>query len=198
MKCGKCGAECAPGTVFCRQCGAQIEPEETPTASEMTTIHLDQAEIVATQRLDPRATGPNRGNSPQTAPEPVIDAPPAVAQAPEGSRRGILIGAVMIVVLGVVCAAALIALRGQSRSSNDLIYPGARTVVDITAEGGGRALQLETSDTFSAVEEWYQKALKPQKTMRLTSTSVVLKNEKTIATIASENGKTNILLKVTP
>jgi len=189
MKCGKCGAECPPETIFCRQCGAQIDPGETGTASELTTMHLDQTEIVATQRLDPRVTGPNQGN---------LAAPPPVPQAAEGSHRGVLIGAVMIVVLGMVCAAALIALRGQDRNSNDLLYPGARTVVDIKSEGGGRALQLETSDSFSAVEEWYQKALKPEKTMRLTSTSVVLKNEKTIATIASENGKTNILLKVTP
>ena len=57
--------------------------------------------------------------------------------------------------------------------------------------------QLETADPFTAVEAWYQKALKPEKTMRLTSTSVVLKNGATTATIAAEGNKTNILIKVT-
>jgi len=61
---------------------------------------------------------------------------------------------------------------------------------------GGRAVHLTTSDPFSAVEAWYQKELKPQKTMRLTSTSVVLKNDKTTATIVTENNLTNILIKV--
>jgi hypothetical protein len=46
------------------------------------------------------------------------------------------------------------------------------------------------------VEAWYQKTLKPEKTMRLTSTSVVLKNAKTTATIAAEDNTTNILIKV--
>lgn len=197
MKCQKCGAECPAGTSFCRHCGAPINSEESPIASEQTTAYLDQAATVATQRLEPRATGPDRGRLPASTPAPEQVNPPAPGVRAPG-RRGVLIGAVMIVVIGVIGAAALIGLRGQSRTSNDLLYPGARTVVDITAEGGGRALQLETSDSFSTVEEWYQKTLKPEKTMRLTSTSVVLKNEKTTATIATENGKTSILLKVSP
>jgi hypothetical protein len=67
----------------------------------------------------------------------------------------------------------------------------------MTGEGGERALQLETSDPLNEVEEWYQKTLRPQKTVRLTSMIVVLKNENTTATIASEGNKTNILIKMT-
>lgn len=192
MKCQKCGAECAVGTSFCRQCGAPIETEEGPIASEQTTIHLDQAAMAATHRLESRTTGRDQV-TPVSEP---VSAPAVAAPETSASRRGILIGAAMIVVIGLVCAAALIALRGETRTTTDLVYPGARTVVDITNEGGGRALQLETSDSLAAVEEWYQKALKPEKTMRLTSTNVVLKNEKTTATIASEGGKTSILLKI--
>jgi hypothetical protein len=86
-------------------------------------------------------------------------------------------------------------MRSHSASS-DLIYPGARTVVDMTSNGGGRAFHLQTPDSLEKVEAWYQKTLKPEKTMRLTSTSVVLKNAKTTATIAAEDNTTNILIKV--
>ncbi|HKR59381.1 MAG TPA: hypothetical protein VJS64_06570 [Pyrinomonadaceae bacterium] len=37
--------------------------------------------------------------------------------------------------------------------------------------------------------------MKPTKTMRLTSTNVVLKNANVTTTLASEAGKTNILIK---
>lgn len=111
------------------------------------------------------------------------------------SRRPILIGAVVIAIIGVATAATLVGMRSHG-AANDLIYPGARTVVDLTSEGGGRALHLQTPDPMAKVEAWYQKTLKPEKTMRLTSTSVVLKNAKTTATIAAEDNTTNILIKV--
>jgi hypothetical protein len=187
MKCGKCGAEAPAGTSFCRQCGELIDTDSTQLASEQTTALLDQPDGVTTQRLESRATGPDRGRLPQ----------PAVAKS-TSSRRAMLIGALVIVVIGVLSVAALVGLRGHNTTSSDLLYPGAKTVVDMTGEGGGRTLHLETSDAFDAVEAWYQKALKPRKTVRLTSTSVVLKNNKTTATIASEDNKTNILIKVAP
>jgi hypothetical protein len=111
------------------------------------------------------------------------------------SRRPILIGAMVIAIIGVATAATLVGMRSHSASS-DLIYPGARTVVDMTSNGGGRALHLQTPDSLEKVEAWYQKTLKPEKTIRLTSTSVVLKNAKTTATIAAEDNTTNILIKV--
>lgn len=189
-KCEKCGAQCVAGTSFCRQCGAPIAQVVTDSApSEQTTVLLDQSVNAATQRLESRATGPERGRLPY--PTEV----PTKACAP--NRRGILIGALVIVVIGVICAAALIGIRGHSKTSANLQYPSAKTVFDITGEGG-RALHLETSDSFSEVEAWYQKELKPYKTMRLTSNSVVLKNEKTTATIASEGTKTSILIKMAP
>ena len=190
IKCQKCGAECAPGTSFCRQCGAPIDPEATTAPSEQATVLLDQSVNAATQRFEPRATGPD----PVRLVQPVVEAPETRAT----SRRGIIIGAFVLGVITVICVAAVLGLRGRGETTSNLVYPGARTVVDMTGEGGGRALHLETSDPFSTVEEWYQKELKPHKTMRLTSSSVVLKNDKTTATIASEGAKTSILIKVAP
>ena len=181
MTCQNCGAECPEETNFCRQCGA-------PIASEQTTALLNNpADGVTTQQLESRATGPNRRSLSDSL----------TASVPEKSRRPILIGAVVITIIGLISVAALLGMRNHSEaSSSELMYPGAKTIVDMTNERGGRALHLETTDPFTAVETWYQKALKPEKTMRLTSTSVVLKNGPTTATIAAEGNKTNILIKV--
>jgi hypothetical protein len=54
---------------------------------------------------------------------------------------------------------------------------------------------LQTTDSLEKVVAWYEKSIKPTKTMRLTSTSVVLKKENLTTTVASEAGKTNILIK---
>ena len=184
MKCQNCGAECPPETNFCRQCGV-------PFGSEQTTALLGQNDGVTTQQLESRDTGRNRGPSSQPAGDPT-------AEKSGGSRRAILIGAVVLVIVGVISVGALLGMRNHNAAANDdLIYPGARTVVDMKNDGGGRALHLETSDPFTTVEAWYQKKLKPEKTMRLTSTSVVLRNGRTTATIAAEDKKTNILIKVT-
>jgi hypothetical protein len=190
IKCQKCGANCAEGTSFCRQCGAPIDPESPKASSEQATVLLDQSVNAATQRFEPRATSPDPVHVQRSVQQPVQTAP--------GNRRGILIGALVIVVIGVVCVATLIGLRARGETTAKLVYPGASTVVDMTGEDGGRALHLETPDSFSNVEAWYQKQLKPEKTMRLTSTSVVLKTAKTTATIASEGAKTSILIKVAP
>ena len=190
IKCHQCEAECAVGTSYCRQCGAPIVSELTQTPSEQPTAILEQSNIPSTQRLEARETGADRG---------LLQQP--IEESTEGSaasRRGILIGALVIVVIGVICAAALVGLRARGQTTANLMYPGSSTIVDMTGEDGGRALQLETSDPFSTVEQWYQKELKPHKTMRLTSTSMVLKNNKTTVAIASEGGKTSILIKVAP
>jgi hypothetical protein len=141
-------------------------------------------ESVATERFESRATDQGPLSQPNAEPAPA-------------SRRGIIIAAFVLGVITVIVVAAVLGLRGRGETTTNLVYPGATTVVDMTGDGG-RALHLETSDSFSSVEAWYQKVLKPEKTMRLTTSSVVLKNAKTTATIASESGKTSILVKVAP
>jgi hypothetical protein len=79
-----------------------------------------------------------------------------------------------------------------------LIYPGAQTVVDMTGADGSRAIHLQTKEALARVESWYQTNLKLSKTLRLTSTSVVMKKEKVTITLAEEGGTTNILIKQAP
>ncbi len=78
------------------------------------------------------------------------------------------------------------------------MYPGASKLMDIVSEGGGRAVQLETGDELSKVENWYKETLSADKVIRLTEGSVVIKNEKTTATLVSADKKTSILLKILP
>ena len=105
----------------------------------------------------------------------------------------------LLVVIGIVVSVATVKIRNHSTATNNagLIYPGSQTVVDMTTDAG-RAIQLQTGDSLDKVLAWYDASLKPTKTMRLTSTSFVLKNQNVTATIATEDNKTNILIKQSP
>jgi hypothetical protein len=102
-------------------------------------------------------------------------------------------------VLVVVSVGVMWSLRAGRQSatiqiSRALIYPGSRTVVDVS-DSGGAVLQLETPDALDKVRAWYEGNLKPTKTLRVTSTSVILKNENVTATLVSENSTTSIVIK---
>lgn len=117
------------------------------------------------------------------------------------TRRTAVIGvALVLLIIGLISAIAIIATRSdkEAPAANQLMYPGAQTVVDMSDTDGSRAIQLETSDSLDKVESWYQKNLKLTKTMRLTSASYVMKNDKVTITVASEDNKTNILIKQRP
>jgi hypothetical protein len=123
------------------------------------------------------------------------------APSPEQQRRrrraAVIAGAVvLLVVVGIIAAVAYVQIRSHNSSIEDanLIYPGSKTIIDVSS-GDGRAIQLQTSDAMERVIAWYETNLKPTKTMRLTSNSIVLKNDKVTTTLASEAGKTNILIK---
>ena len=102
----------------------------------------------------------------------------------------------MLVLLGIIAAVAYVQIRSHNSATEDakLIYPGSKTIVDVSS-GDGRAIQLQTTDSLERVIAWYETNLKPTKTMRLTSNNIVLKNAKVTATLATEAGKTNILIK---
>ena len=162
-------------------------------SSELPTAVLGQKiDIPSTQRLEPRPTSPDRGAF-----------IPPLASASTGTQAGrklpatIILGAVIVVVIiGIASSVAYVRIRSHSRTMDAaaLMYPGSRTIVDMTSDGG-RAIHLETGDPLEKVVKWYDASLKPTKTMRLTSTSIVLKNQNVTATIAAEAGKTNILIK---
>ncbi len=68
----------------------------------------------------------------------------------------------------------------------------------MTNNDGSRTVQLQTTDSLDRVENWYQTNVKLTKTVRLTSASVVMKNEKVTITLANDDNKTVILIKQLP
>ena len=168
--CRNCGAELVPQTSFCRQCGAAIALGNALASDERPTALFDEAKVVATQRLDPRQTTPQR---------PGLNVSPSpVSPVAKPANKSVLIGIVLLMVLAaIVSTVAVVRNRirshSHSASSEGLIYPSARKTMDVVAEGGGRAVTLETSESFEKVDEWYRSTLKPEKVVRLTAGSVV-------------------------
>jgi len=193
--CRNCGAELVPQTSFCRQCGVQIALGNALASDERPTALFDEAHVVATQRLDPRQTTPQ--------PSDLHVSPSPVSPAVKPANKAVLIGIVLLLVLAAIVSTVAV-VRNRSRrhsysaSSEGLIYPSARKIMDVVADGGGRAVTLETSESFEKVDEWYRSTLKPEKVVQLTAGSVVMKNERITATIIGDNEKTLILLKIVP
>ncbi len=193
-RCSTCGAELIPEANFCRQCGATVTATSAVIISEEPTLTLNQrVDDVTTQRLDPRATSPGRGSLRDSAVA-------ASLRRPAPSRRKVplaLLGVgVLVIIVAIISSVAFVRMRSHSRTTDSaaLIYPGAATVVDMTSDEG-RAIQLQTGDSLDRVLAWYDESLRPTKRMRLTSTSFVLRNQNVTATIATEDNKTNILIK---
>jgi hypothetical protein len=197
---------------FCRQCGAPVGV--LSDASEQPTSILNQsAANPATQRLDPRPTNAGYGvmpPAPTGAAFPVAAAYGVATVPPRsGSIRGVIIVCIIIVVLlgiGSVLGVmrSVLRARSQRRTSvtkqpvnNALVYPGAKTVVNVTSADGAGVLQLQTTDEVDKVADWYEANLKPTKTVRL-GPMVILKNENVAATIVSDGSNTNITIKQTP
>lgn len=195
LKCDVCGAELLPATSFCRQCGSAVGDTNAEMRSEATTALLGAPPLSSTtQRLDPRPTSPEPGRH---HPAGAI----AVGSPPSPRRKLVILGfALVLIVVGILTTIVVIRMQNAAPTSDAgaLIYPGSKTVVDLANTDGSRAIQLQTKDPVARVESWYQTNLKVLKTMRLTSTSVVMKKEKVTITLAEEDGTTNILIKQAP
>ena len=156
-------------------------------SSEQPTAIFPDKTTATTQRLHPRSTSPTRSEHQATK--------------PAGFRRNVILLIFSIVLLvGVVAALGVLSDRNLSSdpAGEALLYPGATTKVKMSHDQGDRTIQLETSDSLERVESWYQSQMKVDKTIRLTSNSVVMKNQKVSITLAVENNKTNILIKEMP
>jgi hypothetical protein len=161
---------------------------------ERPTKLFSESDVATTHRLDPRPTRPEREllNLPL---------PPSSEGHKSNGNRILLIGiALFLLIAGIVSTLAFVRHRSSSQvaTADEVSYPGAKRVMELVSEGGGRAVQLETGDSLAEVRDWYQRVLKPEKVVQLTSGSIIMKNEKTTATIVTEGDKTNILLKIVP
>jgi hypothetical protein len=189
LTCKHCHTELVPQTSYCRKCGAAVDPTGEITGDERTTALLEQSDIASTSRLEPRPTSPE-------PPHLHIPSSPVKNGARKKKTGAKVAGLIMMAML--VVTIVVVKSRNKVASGEGLIYPGSTEQVNMVAEGGGRAVQLETSDSVQTVEAWYRRSMKPGKVIQLTTNSVVLKNEKTTVTVVGENNKTSILIKVVP
>lgn len=191
-RCSQCGAELPLEARFCRQCGTPVQVSGEIESSEMPTAVLhDRFNAHSTHRLESRPTSSERrfGFAEQAT---TID-------TSKRRRRWIpatvIFGLVLLAVIGIVASVAYVRIRDHnSTSDNALVYPAAKIIADMKTPSD-RALHLQTEDSLDRVVEWYGAMIKPTKTMRLTPTNVVLKNQKVTVTVAADAGKTNILIK---
>jgi hypothetical protein len=167
---------------------------DSALTSEQITAILSQGDDAATtKRLGARPTTPGY--------EVNSDSISARSSA-ESKRSWTRLATVVIVplLLVVVLVGIFWSLRVGSRTADaiqinrSLVYPGARTIVDMS-DSGGAVLQLETPDALENVRAWYEANLKPTKTLRVTSTSVIQKNANVTVTLVSEDKLTSIVIK---
>ena len=86
--------------------------------------------------------------------------------------------------------------------SSALIYPGARTLMRVTGGSDGNVIQLQTSDSFDKVVNWYKEKLKPEQVIErgdglgpgMPGRAVILPTEKITAIITGMDTGTNIML----
>ncbi len=179
---------------FCRQCGTASTSASSP--SELPTTAFGQAkDDPSTRRLNVRGTRPEQNFRANIAPAE-NDRPGEESQQKRWMPVALLFLTLALGAVGLVTWINFGRDRRTdiSRTNGQLVYPGSKTIVDTTTDEG-RAIQLQTSDHVEQVVAWYMANLKPTKTMRLTPTTVVLRNQSVTATVAAENNKTNILIK---
>jgi hypothetical protein len=190
--CTQCGAELIPGTSYCRQCG-QPTDESAPGSEQATAIFGESKDAATTKRLDSRPTTPGYEVNSES-----LTAPSPAESKPLWTRPATIV--IVLLLLVVVSVAVIWSLRAGSRTADaiqinrSLIYPGSRTIVDMS-DSGGAVLQLETPDALDKVRAWYEANLKPTKTLRVTSTSVIQKNANVTVTLVSEDKLTSIVIK---
>ena len=199
-RCSRCKAELLPKVNFCRQCGAAVTPGNLRNSAELPTTGFDQSlEESPTKRLEVRPTSPNHA-----VPESIESSANISDRSTDGTRRkrrrhgALILAAIVVLAVGAIAWAGLVRPVSQTMmataNTDALFYPGSVTTIDQTTEDG-RVIQLQTGDTLDQVVAWYTANLKPTKTMRITGTTVVLKNQNITATVATEDNKTNILIK---
>ena len=79
------------------------------------------------------------------------------------------------------------------------VYPGAETTMEVTSADEGNVLQLQTSDSFDKVVDWYTAKLKPTKVVRTKDptsnvTNVILEAGELKAIITANGNGTTIML----
>ncbi len=192
--CTECGAELLPNTSYCRQCGKPVT-QPIPSSEQVTSILDKSSDVSTTKHLEPRPTTPTYSLHSDSLASTSV------------SRAGLKTGWSKLMIIGIVVSVLLVVSfavlwlwrsgprsKGSNQVTRSLIYPGSRTIVDI-GDSGGAVLQLETSDPLEKVRLWYEVNLKPTKTLQVTPSSIIQKQDRVTVTLVSEDKHTSIVIK---
>lgn len=106
--------------------------------------------------------------------QPTVPPPPPPTMPPRGSTQGTTI-------------------------NRAFLYPGAETTMEVTSADEGNVLQLQTSDSFDKVVDWYTTKLKPTNVVRTKNptsnvVNVILEAGELKAIITANGNVTTIML----
>jgi len=208
LQCKSCGATLLPDTSFCRQCGAPVSGDLRPPRSHYSNAPFrGGSENVTTRRLDPRPT--NERGEMQFQP-PYASAPLPQPQAARSKAHPLILSGIAMIVLflGIIAVVAVVRMRTPTRivkvvgksaaAQGELVYPGADTLLDVGDSDGSRVLKLRTADPLNLVQHYYETTLQATKTVAVSNTVVIIRNDKVTATLLAEGDKTSILIKQAP
>ncbi|HVG38282.1 MAG TPA: hypothetical protein VM870_03275, partial [Pyrinomonadaceae bacterium] len=83
---------------------------------------------------------------------------------------------------------------GDAAPLSELIYPGAKTEIDIRNNDDGQVLQLTTGDSFAKVVNWYETKMKPEERVIMPDQQAILKSRDYQVIIRPDGQETKILL----
>jgi hypothetical protein len=139
---------------------------------------------------------------------PDMPVPLAAAKPTRTKVQPLVLGVALIALfLGILTVVAVVRLRTPTRivkvvgqgatAQGPLVYPGADTLLDV---GGpdGRVMKLRTSDSLDLVQHYYETTLQSTKTVAVSNSVVVIRNDRVTATLLADGDKTNILIKQAP
>jgi hypothetical protein len=83
----------------------------------------------------------------------------------------------------------------QAKTSLDpsFIYPGATVTMDVVGGAEGKVTQLQTSDSFNKVVDWYVEKLQPKHQVSIPG-GKIMESENFVALITSSGNETSIML----
>ena len=225
MTCTKCGAEMTAGARFCRRCGQPAPDAPARSVLEAETrvfATRDQEPNASTQHINSPPTAPAY-MSPVEMPAPPAAAPVTKSLRPSSSTARVLLACLVLLLL--IFPVALVAMKlvsdrisrpetpvvtvpevppppppppangGPAPINSALVYPDARTLLDVT-KTDGHVLQLRTRDPLDKVVRWYIDKIKPSETVKMREGNMtILRNEDIRAIITSAGNETDIIIR---
>ncbi len=134
----------------------------------VAVIALATLVIVLTNRASTTTVSPPAVTRPEL---PTVPQPPQPPVPPRGSTQGTII-------------------------NRAFVYPGAEITMEVISADEGNVLQLQTSDSFDKVVNWYTEKLKPTNVVRLKdpTSQVILAADELKAIIRANGSGTTIML----